>query len=62
MKCPICKGSGVIPFHKSISKEAKIVLAKQLKNDGNSIREIMQILGYKSPKSVQDLLTTKPVK
>lgn len=32
--------------------------AKKLRNQGYSIREIAKIMGYKSPRSVQDLLTS----
>jgi len=39
---------------KNISEKSEI--AKQLKNKGYSIREIMKILGYKSPRSIQVLL------
>lgn len=33
--------------------------ALHLRNQGYSLREIMKLMGYKSPKSVQDLLNHK---
>lgn len=60
IKCPMCKGCGEInPPHlkQKIIKE-KVKAAKSLKNSGYSIREIMRIMNYKSPRSIQDLLSS----
>ena len=38
--------------------ELKRNLAKSLKDQGYSIREICVLMGYKSPRSIQDLLKT----
>lgn len=56
--CPICHGTGSIenPHGKGKNMEFKIHVAKTLKEQGFSIREIMKVMGYKSPRSVQDLL------
>jgi predicted DNA-binding ArsR family transcriptional regulator len=59
IKCPICKGSGKIPVFKSLSIEKRRSIANKLKEQNLSIREIMKVLGYKSPRSVQQLLTKK---
>ena len=55
MKCPICKGTGKIekPFHSYITKR---IMARLLKKEGYSIRQIMKFLDYKSPQSIQGLL------
>ena len=59
MKCPICKGKGELaePHSKWVGKVAdKKVMARLLRKEGYSIRQIMRFLGYKSPESVQSLL------
>lgn len=55
MICPICKGSGKLANPKHIKIDMKKV-CKILKKEGYSIRQIMLILKYKSPNSVQVLL------
>ena len=58
MKCILCKGTGEIiePNGKKKNMELKKKAAKLLRIENYSIREIMKIMNYKSPKSVQDLL------
>ena len=57
-KCPMCNGCGEIKqphFQQKIMKE-KSLMAQRMREQGYSIREIMKTMGYKSPKSVMDLL------
>lgn len=58
MCCPICKGTGTleVPTFKQKALQEKRTTAKALKEQGYSIREIMKIMKYKSPRSVQTLL------
>jgi hypothetical protein len=61
IKCPICGGSGTITAPQNIPKDLlkeRVRVAKTLKEGGYSIREIMQIMNYKSPRSIQILLET----
>lgn len=61
MKCPVCKGTGVVnPKHNEIDtvqqkKEFGLFLHKQ----GFSYRQIMRALGYKSVRSVHLLIKGK---
>lgn len=58
-KCPICKGRGKIPMsHKAIKERSinKGIMAKLLRKEGYSIRQIMRFLEYKSTLSVTRLL------
>lgn len=60
IKCPICKGSGRLPKsydHRKLKVIDKKVMAKLLRKEGYSIREIMRFLEYKSPRSVHRLVT-----
>lgn len=53
--CPLCEGKG-----KVIDKMPKKIMIKKIKKMrelGFSIREIMRALNYKSPRSIQVLLT-----
>ena len=58
--CPLCKGEGYYTpdvFKQRYSmREFRITQAKKLRSMGLSIREIMDVMAYRSPKSVQDLL------
>ncbi len=56
--CPTCHGTGNIkaPNLHGKNMDLKKSVARKLKVDGYSIREIMLIMGYKSPRSIQDLL------
>lgn len=56
----MCQGCGEIdaPHLKQKILKEKIKTAKSLKGSGYSIREIMRIMNYKSPKSIQDLLNS----
>lgn len=58
--CPICKGSGKVGAPKPENKIGdKVKQAKSLKKAGFSFREIMQIMEYKSTRSVSYLLEKK---
>jgi hypothetical protein len=56
--CPLCNGSGEIklPSHRQKLMAEKKNAAKALRSKGYSIREIMTIMKYKSPRSVVTLL------
>lgn len=54
--CPVCKGSGKIeaPRHDADVDEkrrAKIVMAKALRGEGYSLRQIARLVGWKSVRS-----------
>lgn len=55
MKCPVCNGKGHLPEPRKIerdrSKERRN-MAKVLRANGYSIRQIQDFLGWKSPRSV----------
>lgn len=57
IKCPICKGKGFIiepnPKDRMINNS---IMAKLLRKEGYTIRQIMRFLEYKSPRSIQLLL------
>ena len=59
--CPICRGSGKLkaPHQKQKFMREKEVTANNLRKLNYSIREIMDIMGYKSPRSIQVLLNSK---
>lgn len=54
MRCPICKGSGDIeePSGRMDEAKARRVMAKALRAEGYTIRQIMRLIGWKSPRSV----------
>lgn len=56
--CPVCEGEGKIeaPSLKQKMMEEKRKIAKSLQDQKYSIREIMRLMGYKSPRSIQQLL------
>ena len=61
-KCPVCHGSGEID--KAGSKTAsrqrrKKNIARALRKEGYTIREIAALMGYKSPSQVHGLLNNK---
>lgn len=61
IECPICKGSGKIKGAKKTAetrKRRRADIAKRLKEEGYSIREIMALMGYKSPQSITLLLAS----
>jgi hypothetical protein len=55
MRCPVCKGKGELPEPRQAgrdrSKERRD-MAKVLRKNGYSIRQIANFLGWKSPRSV----------
>ena len=57
--CPICNGSGKIDEPKNLPADLfsqRVAIAKKLREQKFSIREIMRIMNYKSPQSVSLLL------
>lgn len=55
--CPICNGTGKIDKPAMINQmQQKINVAKLLRDNGYSIRQIMNLMGYKSTRSVTNLL------
>jgi len=58
IKCPMCEGCGEIDaplFRQKLMKEKEIT-AKRMRKQGYSMREIMEAMGYKSPRSIFQLL------
>jgi hypothetical protein len=63
IKCPLCKGQGNLPKPKGKHGRRIIdntIMAKLLRKEGYSLREIGAFLGYKSPRSVELCLARKP--
>lgn len=57
MKCPVCKGKGLITVSKSDSVvDVRRKAAKALRASGLTMREIQQVLGYKSVSTIDFLL------
>ena len=59
MECPICKGSGSVEKAAHTAEpriRRRSEIAKTLRSEGYSIREIMALMGYKSTNSVSILL------
>lgn len=59
IKCPVCSGNGELTAPKNNTesrKRRKTIIAKKLREEGYTIREIMALMGYKSTTSVQLLL------
>lgn len=57
--CPICNGTGEIESPKSLEIDAVAVkkeMAQKLRFKGYSLRQIQNVLGYKSVRSVVYLL------
>lgn len=62
MKCLFCKGTGELESPRDIALiEIKIEVAKGLRKEGYSIRQIMKIMNYKSPSAVTYLLKPEPI-
>lgn len=53
--CPVCNGKGVIdkPTLRGKMLDKKESVCKLLRDEGYSVREIMRLLGFKSPRAVQ---------
>jgi hypothetical protein len=62
VNCPVCKGTGQLPHPKLGLRTdegagvALSIMAKALREQKYSLREIGKFLGYNSPRSVQNLL------
>lgn len=58
IKCPVCKGLGEIekPRHDKDFQKTRERMVFVLHKEGFSIREIMRLLEYKSPRSVHQII------
>jgi hypothetical protein len=59
MKCPICTGTGNLPKPNKIARdraEEKKAMAKTLRDNGYSLRQIQDFIGWKSVRSVVEAL------
>jgi len=63
IECPACNGTGkyrvvidLVTIERAAQLKARKIAAKELREKGLSIREIMRQLNYRSPYSVQYLL------
>lgn len=55
MKCPVCKGKGELPEPRQVLRDRtreRRDMARVLRANGYSIRQIADFLGWKSPRSV----------
>lgn len=60
MKCPMCKGIGKLEKPKHLNdREEKHAAALLLHDHKFSVRQIMRIVGYKSPNTVQVIIKAK---
>lgn len=62
IKCPICKGHGEVdgPANAVAARQRRQSdVAKKLKSEGYTVREIMALMGYKSTNSVSVLINRK---
>ena len=62
IKCPICKGDGEVegPLAAVAARQRRQSdIAKKLKAEGYTVREIMALMGYKSTNSVSVLINRK---
>ncbi len=60
MKCPLCKGSGQLEKPKHLNDiEEKHAAVLLLHDNKFSVRQIMRIVGYKSPNTVQVVIKAK---
>lgn len=58
--CPICSGTGSFELPKKVKNEdfeIKKWLVKLLKKKGYGTRQIQRALGYKSPQSINHILS-----
>jgi len=58
LTCECCLGTGKVFEDEKLNKARAIRVARFLRSEGISIRKIMRLMDYKSPRSVQDLLET----
>lgn len=62
--CPICKGQGVLPIPNKLNENFRIevdavFVAKNLRVNGYSYREIAKLMGYNNPQSIKHLIEKK---
>jgi len=58
LTCECCLGTGKVFEDDKLDKTRAVRVARFLRSEGISIRKIMRLMDYKSPRSVQDLLET----
>ena len=56
LTCECCFGTGKVIEDDKLNKARAVRVARFLRSEGISIRKIMRLMDYKSPRSVQDLL------
>jgi len=61
MKCPICKGKGILDIPKKLNPYFKIqvdarYVAKTLRAEKYSYREVARLMGYNNPQSIKSLI------
>lgn len=61
MECPICRGKGSIEIPASKNPNIRIILnveyiAKQLRKEDYSYREIARLMGYNNPQSIKNIV------
>jgi transposase-like protein len=60
IKCPICKGTGKLEHPKHLNDmEEKHAAVLLLYDNKFSIRQIMRIVGYKSPNTIQEIIRSR---
>ena len=59
MQCLLCKGTGKLPEPKNDKTDTKAKAARLLRNNGFTLHEIRETLGYEHIGSVQHLLKKK---
>ena len=55
-KCPVCKGEGTLPEPRKVARDRyteRRKMAKILRDQGYSMRQIQEFCGWKSVRSVQ---------
>jgi transcriptional regulator GlxA family with amidase domain len=62
INCPCCKGTGkidVVVKPVAIERQSRVKMAKALRRKGLTIRQIAEVMGFKHPGSVSDLLKAR---
>jgi hypothetical protein len=55
-KCPLCKGVGEVDTSPPNKRDFHRKMAKDMRKEGFTFRQIMEALGYKHPGSISNLL------
>jgi len=61
MKCPVCKGKGIVNTPRNLEQEISLreKTVRALRKQGYTFHAIMHIVGYKSPQSISKILSKK---